>query len=73
MKYKAIVTDYVWPNLDIERSILNENEIDLVDCKSMSREDILSESADADAIIFCFADGIIFSSSLFFLFYYHIF
>ena len=32
MKYKAIVTDYVWPNLDIERSILNENEIDLVDC-----------------------------------------
>ena len=56
MKYKAIVTDYVWPNLDIERSILNENEIDLVDCKSMSREDILSESTDADAIIFCFAD-----------------
>ncbi len=56
MKYKAIVTDYVWPNLDIERSILSENGIDLVDCKSMSREDILSESADADAIIFCFAE-----------------
>ena len=33
-----------------------ENEIDLVDCKSMSREEILSESTDADAIIFCFAD-----------------
>ena len=29
MKYKAVITDYVWPNLDIETKILNDNDIEV--------------------------------------------
>ena len=56
MKYKAVITDYVWPNLDIETKILNDNDIEVVDCNKKTDEELKKELVDADAILFCFRD-----------------
>ena len=56
MKYKAVITDYVWPNLDIETKILNDNDIEVVDCNTKNDEELKKELIDADAILFCFRD-----------------
>ena len=56
MKYKAVITDYVWPNLDIETKILNDNDIEVVDCNSKNDDELKKELIDADAILFCFRD-----------------
>ncbi|MFL2653669.1 MAG: C-terminal binding protein [Dehalococcoidia bacterium] len=56
MKYKAVITDYVWPNLDIETKILNENNIEVVDCKDKNDQQLKNELIDADAILFCFRE-----------------
>jgi D-3-phosphoglycerate dehydrogenase len=56
MKYKAVITDYVWPNLDIETKILNENDIEVVDCKNKNDQELKIELEDADAMLFCFRE-----------------
>ena len=56
MKYKAVITDYVWPNLDIETKILNDNNIEVVDCKNKNDQELMNELKDADAILFCFRE-----------------
>lgn len=56
MKYKAVITDYVWPNLDIETKILNENDIEVVDCKNKNDQELKKELEDADAMLFCFRE-----------------
>jgi D-3-phosphoglycerate dehydrogenase len=56
MKYKAVITDYVWPNLDIETEILNQNDIEVVDCNNKSDEELKKELIDADAMMFCFRE-----------------
>ena len=56
MKYKAVVTDYVWPNLNIEKKILNENNIEIVDANNFSKSELINEVADADALLFCFKE-----------------
>jgi len=56
MKYKAVITDYVWPNLDIETEILNQNDIEVVDCNNKSDEELKNELVNADAMLFCFRE-----------------
>jgi len=56
MKYKAVVTDYVWPNLNIEKKILNDNDIEIVDANDFSKNELIKEVADADALLFCFKE-----------------
>lgn len=56
MKYKAVISDYVWPNLDIETEILNLNDIEVVDCKNKSDQELKEELVDADALLFCFRE-----------------
>ena len=56
MKYKAVISDYVWPNLDIETEILNLNDIEVVDCKNKSDQELKDELVDADALLFCFRE-----------------
>ena len=56
MKYKAVITDYVWPNLDIESKILNDNDIEVVDCNNKSDNELKKELEDADALLFCFRE-----------------
>lgn len=56
MKKKVLITDYVWPSLEIEKKLLNDHGIEIIDCNNLSREELLSEVPDADAIIFCFKE-----------------
>tara|TARA_B110000438_G_C15705433_1_gene602977 strand:+ start:3 stop:986 length:984 start_codon:yes stop_codon:yes gene_type:complete len=56
MKYKAVITDYVWPNLNIEEKILNENNIQIIDANNFSKSELIKEVSDADAILFCFKE-----------------
>ena len=56
MKYKAVISDYVWPSLDIEQKLLGSHDIDIVDCNNSTKEELIEEVKDADAIIFCFKE-----------------
>jgi D-3-phosphoglycerate dehydrogenase len=56
MKYKAVITDYVWPNINIEKNILNDNNIEIIDANNFSKTELIKEVSDADAILFCFKE-----------------
>lgn len=55
MQYKVVVTDYVFPNLDIERRELGKIGAELVECAGSDEESILREARDADAVLTCYA------------------
>ena len=56
MKYKAVISEYVWPSLDIEQKLLGSHNVDIVDCNNSTKEELIEEVKDADAIIFCFKE-----------------
>jgi len=53
--YTVLVTDYAWPNLDIERQLLAAVGADLLVVETGSAEDITRLAAQADAILTCWA------------------
>ena len=55
MDKKVLITDYVWPNLDAEREILEAAGVELVVAPDGSEETLASLATDVDAIMFCFA------------------
>ena len=55
MDKKVLITDYVWPNLDAEREILEAAGVELVVAPDGSEETLAALAADVDAIMFCFA------------------
>lgn len=48
-KYKVVLTDNIFPDLILERDMLDKVDADLIECKS--REDLNKECVDADAVI----------------------
>lgn len=50
-KFKILLTDYAWPDLDIETSILSEAGGELVVAKSQDVASLSAAAADADAIM----------------------
>jgi D-3-phosphoglycerate dehydrogenase len=50
-KYKVLLTDYAWPDLDIERQILAEADAELVVAKQSDAASLAKLAADADAIM----------------------
>ncbi len=54
-KYKVLVTDYVWPSLDPERSVLEPIGAELVPSPSGDADTLAQLAADADGILTCFA------------------
>jgi D-3-phosphoglycerate dehydrogenase / 2-oxoglutarate reductase len=54
-KYTVVVTDYVFPNLNIERDELGRIDAELVVCKSSDEETIIREAGNADAVLTCYA------------------
>ncbi len=54
-KYKVLLTDYAWPDLDIERRILAEIDAELVVAESHDVPSLIQLAADVDAIITCWA------------------
>ncbi len=48
---RVLVTDYAWPSLDIERSILGAAGAELVVAESGEADELVALAADADAIL----------------------
>lgn len=55
MRYRVLVTDFVWPTLNRECSILEPLGIELVPSPSGDEETLARLAADVDAIMTCFA------------------
>jgi len=51
MKYKALLTDYAWPDLEIERGILGEANVELVVAERADPASLAELAADCDAIM----------------------
>ncbi|MFP6679982.1 MAG: C-terminal binding protein [Dehalococcoidia bacterium] len=52
---KVLITDYTWPNIDAETSILAAAGIEVVVAPDSSVETLTELANDVDAIMFCFA------------------
>ena len=50
-KFKVLLTDYAWPNLDIERRTLAEIDAELVVAPRQDLATLLTLAADVDAIM----------------------
>ena len=50
-KYKALLTDYAWPDLDIERRILGEADVELVVAERTDAASLAELARDCDAIM----------------------
>ena len=55
MDKKVLITDYVWPDLDAEREVLEAAGVELVVAPDGSEATLAALAADVDAIMFCFA------------------
>jgi len=51
---KVVISDYVWPNIDIEKEFFNKNSVEL-DVAS-GKNDLLNKIKDADGLLFCFEE-----------------
>lgn len=56
MRFKVAVTDYVFPNLEIERQELRKIGADLIESTDSDEESIIEAAKDADAILNCYAE-----------------
>lgn len=54
-KFKVLVTDYVWPNLDPEKGVLEPMGAEVVASPSGDATTLAGLATDADAILTCFA------------------
>jgi len=55
MTWKILITDYVWPNNDIERCILETAGADVIIAPDNTEETLTKLVCDCDAILTCFA------------------
>ncbi len=49
---KVVISDYVWPNIEIEKKFFKSKNIDLV--VSNNKSDLKKQIIDADGLLFCF-------------------
>jgi D-3-phosphoglycerate dehydrogenase len=52
---KALITDYVWPNIDVESEVLRAAGIEPVVAPDTSEDTLVGLAYDVDIIMFCFA------------------
>ena len=52
---KALITDYVWPDIETESAVLRAAGVEPFAAPDASEETLAGLAADADAILFCFA------------------
>jgi len=55
MKKKVLLTDYVWPSVEPERTVLNNAGIELVVSPDDKEGTLVSLATDVDGILTCFA------------------
>lgn len=56
MKFKVVVTDYVFPSLDVEKSELANIGAELFVCSATDEVTLAEETKDADAVLVCYAE-----------------
>ncbi len=49
--FKALLTDYAWPDLEIERAILSAGGVELIVADPTDAESLAKQAADVDAIL----------------------
>jgi len=49
--HKVVLTDYGWPNLDLEKEILEKGGAELIATHCSTESDVLAATAEADAIV----------------------
>lgn len=54
-RFKVVVTDYVFPSLEIERSVLGAIDAQIVAMQASSDEPLVGAVRDADALLVCYA------------------
>jgi D-3-phosphoglycerate dehydrogenase len=54
-RFKVVVTDYVFPSLDIERSVLGVIGAEVTAMQAASDEQLLDAVGDADGLLVCYA------------------
>jgi D-3-phosphoglycerate dehydrogenase len=54
-RFKVVVTDYVFPSLDIERSVLGAIGAEVTAMQAASDEQLLDAVGDADGLLVCYA------------------
>ena len=52
---KALITDYVWPDIETESEVLRSAGVEPLAAPDASEETLTGLAADADVILFCFA------------------
>ncbi len=50
---KVLVTDYAWPTLDVERSVLADVDVELVVAETGCEDELVALAGDVDAILTC--------------------
>ena len=55
MTKKVLITDYVWPSVEPERTVLAEADAELIVAPDVSEETLASLAGDVDGILTCFA------------------
>lgn len=50
-KYKVVVTDYNYPDLEIEKNILREAHAELISTQCRTEEEVIKAGANADALL----------------------
>jgi len=56
MRFKVVVTDHVFPSLDIERARLAQIGAEVVEAAGTSEEEIIQAAREADGILVCYAE-----------------
>jgi D-3-phosphoglycerate dehydrogenase len=54
-RFRVLVTDYVFPSIDIERSVLGAIGAEVIAMQAASDEELLDIVGDADALLVCYA------------------
>lgn len=55
-KFKVVVTDHVYPSLDLEREKLKEINAELIEATGKTEKEIIEAARDSDAILVCYAE-----------------
>jgi len=55
-KKQILITDYLWPNLEVEKSILPTIDFDIIEAPNSSESTLLDLAPGCDAIMTCFAE-----------------
>ncbi len=53
-RFKVLITDYVWPNTDVERGVLARIDAQAIESDSPDEQRLAELAADCDAILTCF-------------------